>query len=1051
MAAKKKKPNEKDTGISGSTRSMRDEAEKEIARTSKISPALAGQTPEELIHELRVHQIELEMQAEELRIAHLALEESRDKYLDLYEFAPIGYLTLTDTALIADVNLTGARLIGLSRSKLKQARFRKLVAPRDLDAWDQYFMCVLQHEQTLPITLLLKRGDDTVFPVRLESIRLSGKSDGTTIVRVAISDMTEISRAEEAKRETSAWLRFALHSAKAGIWDWNFPTGKLVWSPEFFLLFGLPPDAPPSFETWLAVLHPDDRTSAMEKINQSVKEHRDLWNEYRILLPDGDWRWIGTTGSTSYNDSGEPLRMSGVCIDITERKLAEEALREEEARLSLALDVGKAGVWEWNLETDTVYFDARFHALLGYDPGELPTTLAEWMHYHNQEDVPVWMGKAQAYLLGDSPVYESEHRIHTKSGDWAWIFTRGRLMTRTTTGSQKLFIGFAMNVTDRKKADDAFRESENKYRSLFEHMAAGSCVDEIIYEGGKAVDYRVLDVNSAYEEILGIRKSQAIGALASQIYGTGEAPFLDVYSKVAETGTPVTFEAWFEPSRKHVQITVACPAKGRVSSVFTDITQRKQEEEEITRSFERFKTVMDGLDVLVYVVDRETYKLLFINKYVKDHWGEIEGQTCWRTIQSGQSGPCPFCTNDKLVDSNGNPTGVYHWEFQNPVTRKWYDCRDSAIRWLDGRLVRLEIATDITERKRAEEALRESERELKLLFMRMINAFVLFKTVFDDNGNVVSFRFVFINDAYERITGVKNDEVRGKTMHEVWPGTEASWIKAYGDVAVTGVPNSFEMYHEPTKKLYYCNVYRPGDSQDSICVIFEDITDRKHAADMLALTTRKLTLMNDVTYQYIQNKITAIRGYAELSKDVKTQSEWLSFIEKEEHILADIHQLIKNSKEYQAMGLVQPRWIPGEQSIRIAVSLVSPNPDISVETAVPGLELYTDPLIEKIFANLIENAVIHGKTTRSIRFSYERKADELILICEDDGVGISPEVKAHIFNRGFSGNARFGLFFISECIALFGMTIAETGEPGKGARFEITVPKGMYRFGRPKG
>jgi PAS domain S-box-containing protein len=121
----------------------------------------------------------------------------------------------------------------------------------------------------------------------------------------------------------------------------------------------------------------------------------------------------------------------------------------------------------------------------------------------------------------------------------------------------------------------------------------------------------------------------------------------------------------------------------------------------------------------------------------------------------------------------------------------------------------------------------------------MINAFVLFESVFDDDGNVVSFRFVFINDAYERITGVKNDEVRGKTMHEVWPGTEASWITAYSDVALTGVSSSFEMYHEPTKKLYYCNVYRPGARQDRICVIFEDITERKRVEETLRKSEEK--------------------------------------------------------------------------------------------------------------------------------------------------------------------------------------------------------------------
>jgi len=918
MAAKKKKPQEKDAGASGSTRSMRDEAEKELTRSTKISPELARQTPEELIHELRVHQIELEMQAEELRKAHLALEESRDKYLDLYEFAPIGYLALTDTALIADVNLTCATLLGVERSKLKQARFRKFVAPHDVDAWDQYFMSVLQHEKTPPVTLLLKRSDDSVFPARLESIRLSGKSDGTTIIRVAISDITDIRQAEEAKRETSAWLKFALHSAKAGTWDWDFPSGKLVWSPEFYELFSLPPEAPPSFETWLATLHPDDRTPAMEKIDQSVKEHRDLWNEYRILLPDGGWRWIGAAGSTSYNNSGEPLRMSGVCIDITERKRAEEALREKEARLSLALDVGKAGVWEWNLETDTVYFDARFHALLGYDPGELPTTLKGWMHYLNQEDVPVWMGKAQAYFRGDSPVYESEHRIRTKAGDWAWVFNRGRLMTRTTIRSPKLFIGFAMNITNRKTAEDALRESEDKFRSLFEHMAAGSCVDEVIYKGGKAADYRVLDVNSAYEEILGISKSQAIGALASQIYGTGEAPFLNVYSNVAETGEPVKFEAWFEPSRKHLQITVSCPAKGKFSTVFTDITNRKQVEGEIKRSFERFKTVMDGLDALVYVVDRETYELLFINKYGKDLWGEIEGQTCWKTIQSGQSGPCPFCTNDKLVDSDGNPTGVYHWEFQNTVTRKWYDCRDSAIRWLDGRLVRLEIATDITERKRADTA--------------------------------------------------------------------------------------------------------------------------------IALTNRKLALMNDVAYQDIQNKVTALRGYSELSKDTKTEAERLAFIAKEEKILADIHQLIKNTKQYQEMGLSTSQWKSVEYAIKMAAALTSRETPVSIDADLHELELYSDPLIERVFFQLIDNAMKHGVGLTQITFSCHEVPDGLILVCEDDGAGIDPQKRALLFSRITGDKARFGLFFVKEFLAISGMTISETSEPGKGARFEITVPKGMYRF-----
>ncbi|MCX6690338.1 MAG: PAS domain S-box protein, partial [Methanoregula sp.] len=243
MTAKKTKAlKKKVAGTTHPKHSLRDEAEERLARSRKISPTLKDQTPEELIHELRVHQIELETQAEELRKAHLALEESRDKYLDLYEFAPIGYLTLTDKALIADVNLNGATLLGVERSSLMRARFRKFIAPGDLDKWDQYFVSVQAQGEKQTCTLTLLREDGSVFPTRLESIRLTSSSDGTTTVRVAISDMTEIVRAEEEIKFKNVILSTQQETSLDGILAVDANGNILSFNRHFIELWDIPED-----------------------------------------------------------------------------------------------------------------------------------------------------------------------------------------------------------------------------------------------------------------------------------------------------------------------------------------------------------------------------------------------------------------------------------------------------------------------------------------------------------------------------------------------------------------------------------------------------------------------------------------------------------------------------------------------------------------------------------------------------------------------------------------------------------------------------------------
>ncbi len=120
------------------------------------------------------------------------------------------------------------------------------------------------------------------------------------------------------------------------------------------------------------------------------------------------------------------------------------------------------------------------------------------------------------------------------------------------------------------------------------------------------------------------------------------------------------------------------------------------------------EAILDNMDALVYVSDVETFELIYMNAYGRKVWGDPAGRKCWEVLQNGQGGPCEFCNTPDLLDCGGQPSGVEVWEFQNTVDGRWYQCRDQIIEWTDGRLVRLEIATDISDRKQMETELEEA-------------------------------------------------------------------------------------------------------------------------------------------------------------------------------------------------------------------------------------------------------------------------------------------------------------------------------------------------------
>ena len=185
-----------------------DQIWKAAAAQLRQAPKLKPRPDEELLHELQVHQIELGMQNEELRRVQVALEESRDRYVDLYDFAPVGYLSLNREGMIAEINLTGAALLGVERNKLPHHRFAPFVATEDRDRWHRHFLSVLTRDDAQICELALQKGDGSRLYARLDCLRLS-KTGKTPVVRIVLTDITGRKAIEEQTQQYVAQIESA--------------------------------------------------------------------------------------------------------------------------------------------------------------------------------------------------------------------------------------------------------------------------------------------------------------------------------------------------------------------------------------------------------------------------------------------------------------------------------------------------------------------------------------------------------------------------------------------------------------------------------------------------------------------------------------------------------------------------------------------------------------------------------------------------------------------------------------------------------------------------
>jgi PAS domain S-box-containing protein len=399
--------------------------------------------------------------------------------------------------------------------------------------------------------------------------------------------LQELVQARTAELQVSeARLIEAQRVGRLGNWEWDVVSDAISASEEFYRLFEVEPEQIARYQHFVECLHPDDRERVGTEVNEALRQNRVYDTDYRVRLRDGRWRDIHARGELFTDANGKPVRLAGTCLDITERRRAEAAVRESEARYRATLySIGDA-VIATDAESRVIGMNPVAERLTGWLEAEAEgKPLSEVFRIVNEETRAAVESPVTRVLREGQVVGLANHTLLVaKNGAERPIADSGapiRDQKGETTGVVLVF----RDQTEERVAQKALEESEKRYRTMFNTLLEGFCIIEVLFDASnRPFDYRFLEINPAFEEQTGLRNAQ--GKLMRELAPEHETHWFEIYGRVALTGEPARFvneakalDRWYEVSAYRI----GGSDSRRVAILFSDITERKRAEDEVRR------------------------------------------------------------------------------------------------------------------------------------------------------------------------------------------------------------------------------------------------------------------------------------------------------------------------------------------------------------------------------------------------------------------------------------------------------------------------------------